>query len=277
MTQITQFTPTLMQKLLGRQYKWFHFISFHFKRVAIFRFTMVMRMVAELMNISVIIFVWKVNNINSNKENLSEILTYLAVGYLFALVSRSYLYNWLPDLISTGRITNLLMYPQSIFSLIFGRAFGQLLVANLVGLLSIPFIVLITWGSLLPSNSTFSFLIFLLCISVSTTMGILWNIILSCGTFFTAEPEGLIIPGGILARIASGFYLPFSFLGSYSFLQWNPFAFTFYHPMQIYLGKYDINQTLLVFAGGIAWCIILYFLAKIIFRLGLKRNEAVGL
>jgi ABC-type uncharacterized transport system permease subunit len=47
--------------------------------------------------------------------------------------------------------------------------------------------------------------------------------------------------------------------------------------MQIYLGKYDFNQTLMVFAGGIAWCIVLYFLAKWVFKMGLKRNEAVGL
>jgi membrane-associated phospholipid phosphatase len=29
--------------------------------------------------------------------------------------------------------------------------------------------------------------------------------------------------------------------------------------------------------GGFTWCIILYLLAKWVFKLGLKRNEAVGL
>jgi ABC-2 type transport system permease protein len=277
MTQPAQFQLTFMQKLLGRQYKWFHFISFHFKRVANFRFTIIMLTIAELMNIGIIILVWKLNNLDSRNANLDEILTYLAIGYIFALVSRSYVYNWLPDIISTGRISNWLMYPQTIFSLIFGRGFGQLLIANSVGLYSIPFIIFMTWGNLLQPSNTFSFIIFLLFIGISIVMGILWNIILSCGAFFTPEHQGATIAGGIFARISSGFFLPFSFLGSYSFLQWNPFAFTFYHPMQIYLGKYDTTQTLLVFACGIAWCIILYFLAKLIFKLGLKRNEAVGL
>ncbi|MFM7853798.1 MAG: ABC-2 family transporter protein [Flammeovirgaceae bacterium] len=54
-------------------------------------------------------------------------------------------------------------------------------------------------------------------------------------------------------------------------------AFFAYYPAQIYLGKYDTDQTVLVFLGGIAWCGILYFLAKLVFRLGLKRNESVGL
>jgi ABC-2 type transport system permease protein len=66
--------------------------------------------------------------------------------------------------------------------------------------------------------------------------------------------------------------MPFS-----SFFSLLPYSWILHHPMQIYLGKYDFNQTILVFAGGIAWCVILFFFAKIIFKAGLKRNEAVGL
>ena len=29
--------------------------------------------------------------------------------------------------------------------------------------------------------------------------------------------------------------------------------------------------------GGLTWCIILYFLAKLVFKMGLKKNESVGL
>jgi ABC-2 type transport system permease protein len=56
-----------------------------------------------------------------------------------------------------------------------------------------------------------------------------------------------------------------------------PFAYILHYPMQIYLGKYDTNQTILVFLGGLAWCLALFILAKIVFKLGLKRNESVGL
>jgi ABC-type uncharacterized transport system permease subunit len=50
-----------------------------------------------------------------------------------------------------------------------------------------------------------------------------------------------------------------------------------HHPMQIYLGEYNSLDILLVFLGGIVWCLVLYFLAKFVFKLGLKRNESVGL
>jgi ABC-type uncharacterized transport system permease subunit len=47
--------------------------------------------------------------------------------------------------------------------------------------------------------------------------------------------------------------------------------------MQIYLGKYNFQETLAVFLGGIIWFLVLYFLAKLVFKMGLKKNEAVGL
>ena len=68
-----------------------------------------------------------------------------------------------------------------------------------------------------------------------------------------------------------------SLMRVYSILIYNPFAYTFYHPMQIYLGKYSQVEILQTFVGGIMWCFVLFILARIIFKKGLKHNEAVGL
>jgi hypothetical protein len=62
-----------------------------------------------------------------------------------------------------------------------------------------------------------------------------------------------------------------------SFLQFLPTSYILHHPMQIYLGKYTNLEIFYVFLGGLAWCAVLYFLAKLVFKMGLKRNEAVGL
>jgi ABC-type uncharacterized transport system permease subunit len=47
--------------------------------------------------------------------------------------------------------------------------------------------------------------------------------------------------------------------------------------MQIYLGKYSNLEIFYTFLGGLVWCIMLYFLAKLVFKMGLKKNESVGL
>jgi ABC-type uncharacterized transport system permease subunit len=111
----------------------------------------------------------------------------------------------------------------------------------------------------------------------SVIIGILWNIIISATAFWTPEFGGIVVASNVFIRGMSGFFVPFYLLSAWSCLFYNPLAFTFYHPMQIYLGKYDTTQTIFVFLGGMAWCLILYFLAKIVFKMGLKRNESVGL
>ena len=105
-----------------------------------------------------------------------------------------------------------------------------------------------------------------------------FNIILGYLAFWFMEVEGFVQSYAAVSIFLAGNVVPLNiipFVGNYLIL--TPFAFTFYHPMQIYLGKYNTNQTILVFLGGITWFIILYFLAKLVFKMGLKRNESVGL
>jgi ABC-type uncharacterized transport system permease subunit len=44
-----------------------------------------------------------------------------------------------------------------------------------------------------------------------------------------------------------------------------------------FLGKYSTTEIIYTFLGGIAWCLVLWILAQVIFKLGLKKNEAIGL
>ena len=110
------------------------------------------------------------------------------------------------------------------------------------------------------------FLLFLLEISVSFS------------AFWLTRINGIILNFGFLLAIFSGRNFPLNLLiESFSWNLFNPFAFTFYHPMQIYLGKYSQIEIIQTFVGGIIWCLVLFILARIVFKMGLKRNEAVGL
>jgi ABC-2 type transport system permease protein len=77
--------------------------------------------------------------------------------------------------------------------------------------------------------------------------------------------------------IIAGFIIPLDKLPFSGFLQFLPTSWLLHRPMQIYLNKYSPLETFYVFLGGLVWCLVLYFLAKWVFKLGLKRNESVGL
>jgi ABC-2 type transport system permease protein len=82
-----------------------------------------------------------------------------------------------------------------------------------------------------------------------------------------------------LRNFLRGDNIPLWILATYfgSWVSFTPFAFFIHHPFQIYLGKYSATEIVYTFVGGIGWCIILWLLARIVFKMGLKRNEAVGL
>lgn len=277
MTQTTTYSPNLMQKLLGRNYKWWYAFCFHYKRVATFRISIFSLAFAELFNIFFLILLWQTNLQNQTLEQTQYIMTYFVLGYVFFTVTRNYVYNWLPGDIASGKIVSWLMYPQNIFKLIFIRGLGQLTIANLLSFAATAIVFVWKFEYLLVQKNLFYWLIFLLMAIFSIIIGILWNIIISAIAFWTAEFGGIITASNVFMRGMSGYFVPFYLLTGWNWLIYNPLAFTFYHPMQIYLGKYDTNQTIMVFLGGVTWCVILYFLAKFVFKMGLKRNESVGL
>jgi ABC-type uncharacterized transport system permease subunit len=57
----------------------------------------------------------------------------------------------------------------------------------------------------------------------------------------------------------------------------NPFGFMFFQPMQILLGKYDLNQILLTLLTSVIWAFVLILIANKVLKIGLKKNESVGL
>jgi ABC-2 type transport system permease protein len=114
-------------------------------------------------------------------------------------------------------------------------------------------------------------------IFIGRTIIFFYCILIGSSAFKFINNSGFIRTFGHIFIFTSGSTFPLDIIDQVQWLQFLPFAYTFYHPMQIYLGNYNFQETLSVFAGGIAWCIILYFLAKLVFKKGLKRNEAVGL
>jgi ABC-2 type transport system permease protein len=104
------------------------------------------------------------------------------------------------------------------------------------------------------------------------------EVIFGCVGFWLVNFGGLLALKYRISDILDGSKIPLDILGRFlPFVLWTPFAFLLHYPVQIYLGKYDWKQTLLIFLGGIIWCVVLWTLARIVFKLGLKRYEGTGM
>jgi ABC-2 type transport system permease protein len=276
MTQTAQFTPTLIQRLLGRQYKWWYIATYNVILTSTKLSHAGFALFGVLVNFTAISYVWFINGASTST------MTYLLLGRVYKTITDNYWGDKIGLDIALGKISVDLLRPIDYLSYNFVASISTRFLRNIINLIGIILVVMVMnyFGVNLILNSNVIYLILLLPIIICINFYIAF-IIGSLGFFIEDRRDfgSFSVAYNQISIIMIGTIIPLDKLplGLEYVLDKLPLAYLLHHPMQIYLGKYDTNQTLLVFAGGIAWCIILYFLAKLIFRLGLKRNEAVGL
>ena len=268
---ITTFQPSFMQKLLGRNYKWWYLLVFCFKTSTTYLINDVLWLMSRVLTLLLVILVF----VLSNRSDSESILTYLISGnILMSLVS--VLHSWsICNEIFDGKITSKLIVPTNLV----GRWFCETVPGVLKNSIII-FTIFLPLSLFFPNyiSINFNFFQILPLMLFAYLIRFFLEIMVGLSCFWLTQAYGVIDGHLALIPLLSGSLIPLYLFGdNFKFLIFTPFAFTFYHPMQIYLGKYSPLETLYVFLGGIAWCVVLYFLAKWVFKMGLKRNESVGL
>ncbi|MBC7406483.1 MAG: ABC-2 family transporter protein [Candidatus Parcubacteria bacterium] len=272
MTHTTTYKPTLMQSLLGRNYKWWYALLYNLNLSLAYSFSSIFALFRDLLPLAISLLIY------GKYSTTNEYAIYFIIGNVF-LKTCGLVWDISWDFradIKNGSITTKMLKPSSLLGQYLVVSLGANLYSYLINIL-IAVIMLIGGGLISSIPLNFNILPAVLLILVGDVIFFFIEVIVGSCAFFVRETNTLIETKNSLIPFLAGalFFLNTnSFTSNFIFL---PFAFAVHHPMQIYLGKYDFNQTLMVFAGGIAWCVVLYFLAKWIFKMGLKRNEAVGL
>jgi len=267
---ITTFQPSFMQKLLGRNYKWWYFIIYNLKSSLAYRSTAIFLVVRDLIPLFISLTIY-----GSFLESKDFLIYFLLGNLFFKFITLFADVIWgISSSIKYGSLSNNLLLPTAwlnykFFSVIGGNFFTVFL--NFT-----TFILLIFFYQLRLSLSL-NFLLLLPSLIIAVIIYFCTDLIVASVTFWTPETEVLIEIKTMLLPLLSGaliFLNTNQVTNSFANLPW---SYLVHHPMQIYLGKYSPLETLYVFLGGIAWCVVLYFLAKWVFKMGLKRNESVGL
>lgn len=264
-----------MQKLLGKNYKWWFLIQYHIKHNTAYRSSTLIWMVGRLLILSSTIFIWWINIQNgSNLIDFKNIFTYYIFGTIIA-IGNGVQWNIAGNIKSGGMSTRLLR-PSNFMSQIILSDFGWWIFPTFVEIILLLTVAMIG-SQFVIFTSLINLVLYILMGIIGYFISVFIAYILGSLAFFIIDVQGVLEIQNQLSFILSGKAMPLTIIAILQPLTYLPFAFTFHHPMQIYLGKYSPLETFYVFAGGISWCIVLYFIAKLVFKIGLKRNEAVGL
>jgi ABC-type uncharacterized transport system permease subunit len=274
--KIATFKPTLLQRILGKHYKWWYLYILRIRSRTSSFFDSVIFVIGHMITVLGTILIWWVANDKVVDYEFQSKLTYFIVGDIFlaSVYQFSSFYGF--QIIKGSHVTDLLL-PVSFFKNIFFKWYGDAALQNLTKIVYLSCAIVLFSPNLIYKSPVQ--ILLLVCFApITLLIHYFGEIMVAMTGFFNKTINGIILNYAYLHSIFAGKLFPLNLLiEDFTINLFNPFAFTFYHPMQIYLGKYDTTQTLLVFAGGVVWCVLLYIAAKWLFKLGLKRNEAVGL
>lgn len=207
--------------------------------------------------------------------DFGSIMTYLfGTTILRSLVmgSRTVDLGWM---INSGMLTIPLMRPINMFRFLLTRDAADKLFNLSFMFIEIPLIFLVFKPPVFLQTDPLALAFAVLSIGLAILIYFYINIIFGSLGFWTRDvwaPRFLLM---VILEFATGAMFPLDMLSNFwqSALLWTPFPYLLFVPLRIYLGSVESITYLL---AQFAWLIVLYLLARAIWRRGLLRYEAEG-
>lgn len=226
------------------------------------------------------IFLWKVifeNTDNFQGYEYKDVVGYymfnIFVGQL-VFVRASHKVMWH---IKDGGLSVSLIKPFSYFRAILFERLGTKFYPLLFSLLYFVAIFLVR-----PFGISISFLnliLFVPAVAIGFYINYVLGFIIGCIAFWAKSIGGLITLLDQFFDFLTGRWVPLDMLGSLlgGILIMLPFSLVNFVPLQIILGRLSTDEIIEKFLIGVVWAIIFALLRKIIWKMGVKEFESVGI
>lgn len=213
----------------------------------------------------------------NNEENINTLLSYFLISSAIGTFTMSQLAYYGKELrysIKRGEISNLLVKPVSILPYYIFRVWGKKAV-----LIAIMFGGFSTGLLLIEGLSLANLLMFLPMLLVATCLGFTLNLFEGALTFFITEVSGVKNMTMHIVRIFSGALVPLQFFpeGLRAVVELTPFPGMIYGPTQALLSENPMTEMQDMLIVSAFWAILLLTLAMWLWRVGLRKYEAIGI
>lgn len=266
-----------LRPIVGKElFKWFAYFYLNFKAFTAYRFNNLSYLLTQLIVLSGTLIIWYYNISNgSSGISFSQILTYYLIGQICIIQIEP---HWsIADDIQHGHFSNKLLKPCSVWLSYLVEDIGVNFFTNLIkiSLSLLLFLVLLRQTTLPNSGVTWGF--FAIALIIAYSFNILISFFSSFITFYTINSHGILEFFVQFRQFLSGWYFPLNILPLLQPLIFLPFAFTYYHPLQIFLNQYSFDQSIQTISYGFFLLVILFIVTSIFYNRGLKNYESVGL
>lgn len=236
------------------------FLHNAFLMMLAYRLRYVTGILTYILFVSVHYFLWqaiysgRVEHGELHGFTLSEMITYIAVGW----VARSFYFSDvdrdIDELVSTGQISVSLLRPVNFQLMLFAQAIGQSIFRALF--FSVPIGIVVLWlYPVQPPASIVDFLLFLGATGVGFLIFAQINFLVGLLAFRFKSIEGIVRAKYFIVQLCSGLLLPIAFFPSWAqtLLHILPFQSISYIPLQFYLGHIRHDQLTEIFLLQFGW------------------------
>lgn len=210
-----------------------------------------------------------------------EMITYILVGWLLTFFTINFGFEMIiAGHIHKGDLSNFLLKPFSYIRYIIILSIGRISMALASSLLLQILLIMLFWKHILAPVDFFSFLFIIPMLCLGYFINLFFSILMGLLSFWTLEVDGIFYSFRIAMRFLSGAYFPIHLLTSSLFrtMFFFPFVYSFYVPIQLYLGKLTFTDAVWGIVIQIIWLVILYGLIKLMWKYGVKKKyEGIGI
>jgi ABC-2 type transport system permease protein len=255
-------------------------VKTYWQRALTYRFTILAYRVGEVSEMVILIIMWVA--IFGDQETvrgftLQEMITYILIGNLINAIVRNFLATRLSNDIKRGRMSLFLVKPMSYFVDTFLRGFASLATIMSVGS---QLLVMLFFLHLIKFNTDPRYLLVIVAmVFLAYLTEFLLSFLVGLIAFWTDEVDGVYATIDRIKRFIAGSYFPLSLLPA-AFVKISfmfPFAYSFFVPTELYLRKINLGIGIRGLAVQLAWIVLLGGITAMVWRLGVKRYEGVGI
>lgn len=251
----------------------------HFKEYTTYKSNFYLFTLNKLVDVIVYIFVWQA--IYNQTGDAGGFTIEQMITYYILVISLSSIATWginedIARSIKSGKINKELLSPISYFEYYFGIYLGEIGFAIPVSIATF-ILCSIFWQVAMPV-SVINFILFVLIILLIIPISFFIQMIVGTIGFYTNSIWGMQILRNSIISIFSGLIAPLTLFPIWFQKIANilPFKEFIYTPINIYLGRIELNELGFIVVKLIVWIIILYLIAKIFFNHAVKKITING-
>lgn len=249
-----------------------------------YRLNFTLGLISAVFPIVIQMFIWKAvysRNYNSviygftyNQMILYTLLSALVSKFV---ASDGFEYEINED-IKNGGLNKYLIKPVSYSKYRISGSLGRKTPQSTILLIVLLIVLAVSSVALGQSIDIVRFVLFLISMCFATLLNIVMIYCISTAAFWLSDSGSFFLISSLVVNVLSGGIFPLEIFGKtlnavFDFL---PYKYTIYYPVTIINGKLEAKYILLIIGMQTLWIFLLLNFSKLLWRIGMKKYNAVG-